>query len=92
MRDVFATPFRSRWIFDVEMLARMLGRRGGANADDVGILELPLWSWEDVAGSKLKGSDFATAVPELASIWWHDLRGAQAGTPVARREGKEASS
>lgn len=92
MRDVFARPFRSKWIFDVEMLARMLGRRGGMQAHGVGILELPLWSWEDVAGSKLKGSDFAIAVPELARIWWHDLRGAQPGTPVVTREEKEASS
>ncbi|HUF65750.1 MAG TPA: glycosyltransferase [Gemmatimonadaceae bacterium] len=72
-RAAFATPFRSRWIFDVELIARLLGRRGGMDATGIGILELPLWSWRDVAGSKLKAGDFAVAVPELARIWWFDL-------------------
>lgn len=75
-RAAFATPFRSKWIFDVELIARILGRRRGAAG--ARILELPLWSWRDVAGSKLKASDFAVAAPELARIWWHDLRGEDA--------------
>lgn len=92
MRAAFERPFRSKWIFDVELLARMLGRRGGMLGTGVGILELPLWSWEDVAGSKLKGRDFAIAVPELARIWWHDLRGHHgAATPAPLPEGRETS-
>jgi glycosyltransferase involved in cell wall biosynthesis len=74
IRAIFSDPFRSRWIFDVELIARLLGRRGGTNGKSDVIMELPLWYWRDVAGSKLKGKDFAIAIPELARIWWHYLR------------------
>lgn len=82
-RAAFATPFRSKWIFDVEMIARLLGGRN--NREGASLLELPLWSWRDVAGSKLKATDFAVAVPELARIWWHDLRGGAAVPQIEER-------
>lgn len=91
MRAAFATPFRSKWIFDVELIARMMGRRGSMTAAGTGILELPLWSWRDVAGSKLKGRDFMIAVPELARIWWYDLRGGEGRMAVQLQKGSEAS-
>lgn len=42
--DAFGEPFVSRWIFDVEILARLRGRR---------LIECPLRQWVDVRGSKL---------------------------------------
>src|SRR5207302_9987714 len=51
LRDVFARPFISRWIFDVEIIARyvqLLGRDAAAAA----IYELPVMRWHDVTGSK----------------------------------------
>ncbi len=47
--EVFAEPFVSRWLFDVEILRRM-GRRAAL----AGVYEFPLPVWLDVAGSKLK--------------------------------------
>lgn len=67
----FAEPFRTRWIFDVEILARALtqpGRRR-ALAEEGGILEYPLHEWRDIKGSKLKPFDFVIAAGELARIW-----------------------
>lgn len=48
-------PFRSRWIFDVELLARLLDGAGGTRALTPGDMrERPLQVWRDVAGSKLR--------------------------------------
>jgi len=67
----FAEPFSTRWIFDVEILARALtqpGRRA-ALVEGGGILEYPLHEWRDIKGSKLKPFDFVIAAGELARIW-----------------------
>jgi hypothetical protein len=63
-------PFLTRWIFDVELLARMSrSRRGGPETqlEDV-VFEYPLFDWQDVAGSKVRGRDFAKAAVELFRI------------------------
>ena len=71
----FSQPFASRWIFDVELLAR-LGQlwRNSGNSLRANVYECPLDQWEDVAGSKLKRGDFFKAFAELAVIWWRYLR------------------
>jgi len=63
---LFQTPFRSRWIFDVEILARMQALRHAADA----IYEYPLDRWQDVAGSRLRPRDFLVAALDLAAIRW----------------------
>ncbi len=73
---LFAQPFHSHWIFDVEILARLLSLRyheSPTPLDDC-LYELPLDRWQDVAGSKLKSTDFLKAFVELTAIWWHYLR------------------
>jgi dolichyl-phosphate beta-glucosyltransferase len=68
---LFQRPFQSRWIFDVEILARFIHTRRGKQlprADQV-IYEFPLMEWRDVPGSKLRSSDFVRAVWELARIY-----------------------
>ncbi len=67
-RALFRQPFRSRWIFDVEMLARLVANEG-VDAAKGQIYELPLERWREVPGSKLKTFDFAKALWELASIF-----------------------
>jgi dolichyl-phosphate beta-glucosyltransferase len=64
---LFEVPFRSRWIFDVEILARFLREPHEAGPDTL-IHELPLESWRDVAGSKVRPRDFARAFWELVEI------------------------
>ncbi|MBP1636995.1 MAG: glycosyltransferase family 2 protein [Acidobacteria bacterium] len=50
--DAFREPFRSKWIFDVEMLARFVRAVGPAEAASR-IYEFPLLRWRHAPGSKL---------------------------------------
>jgi len=69
LERVLSKPFLSRWIFDVEMLARFLAVHGGDTQRLEGeICEYPLPEWTDVAGSKVRAFDFFKAVGELATI------------------------
>lgn len=64
---LFAKPFLSRWLFDVEIIARAVelrGRDGAATA----IYELPIREWHDVHGSKVKSTDFLRALRDLRRI------------------------
>jgi hypothetical protein len=61
VRGIFDTPFLSRWIFDVEILVRLLKRSAS-------LYELPLAVWRDVAGSTLRLKDFVRAIYDLARI------------------------
>ncbi len=78
VRSLFAQPFLSRWIFDVELLARLIVAEelnprtvtSGASREDQGVYEVALDSWRDVDGSKVKGGDFVKAAFELAQIHW----------------------
>jgi dolichyl-phosphate beta-glucosyltransferase len=66
---VFESPFLARWVFDVELLARLLAAHpGGPDAAARSIYELPLTRWADVHGSKLKPIDVVTAAIDLARI------------------------
>lgn len=65
MAALFGQPFGSRWIFDVELLARYLRRFGG----DAGIYELPLDRWQDVGSSKVRPRDYIRAFGELANVY-----------------------
>ena len=72
LRYVFQRPLISRWIIDVEILARLkcLRRSNGDESFSRCLYELPLGRWRDVAGSKLRASDFFVAIVELAEIYW----------------------
>lgn len=65
---LFARPFTTRWVFDVELLARFIEERG-PDAAARAVVEVPLTRWEDVAGSRLKKADFLRAPAELVGIW-----------------------
>ena len=67
MRSVFATPFLSRWIFDVEVIARFVQLRG-RDAAARAIYELPIRVWHDVKGSKVRSLDFLHALMDLRKI------------------------
>lgn len=73
LRQIFATRFHARWIFDVELFARWIGCRSTAHLKSArnSIYELPLDEWRDVAGSKLKSGDMVKAFFELARIAWN---------------------
>lgn len=69
---VLRDPFPSRWFFDVELIGRFVNLRRAAGDPDPGgrIVEVPLQTWIDVAGSKLRALDFVRASWELGGIWW----------------------
>lgn len=68
LRTVFEEPFLSRWIFDVEIIARYITLMKSPDEAAQGIYEFPLESWVDVKGSKLGPRDFAQAIYDLFKI------------------------
>jgi glycosyltransferase involved in cell wall biosynthesis len=68
--EVLAAPFHSRWIFDVEILARFEAlRKGDASYLENTVYEFPLNEWNDVRGSKVTTGAFLRAFFELFDIW-----------------------
>ena len=68
IRQVFATPFVSQWVFDIEILARyahVMGMERAASS----IYELPLTTWTDVAGSKVRVRHAIRALWDITRIW-----------------------
>lgn len=70
IRSVFETPFLSRWIFDVEILARFIKIKRSMTHRDIAdyMYELPLPEWSDRAGSKVRAVDFVRALFDLWRI------------------------
>ena len=62
VQRVFRPPFRSKWIFDVEILSRYLAATGTAQSE-THICEVPLRTWTAMPGSKL------TVWHAVRSIW-----------------------
>jgi len=64
LASMLATPFRTRWLFEVELMHRyefQLGRH-------LSIWEEPLMFWNEVPGSKIKGSELVRAAGEILTI------------------------
>ena len=57
-------PFMSRWVFDVELLMRLLNGPEPLGVDD--IVEVPLREWRDVRGSSLSMKGKLGATTDLA--------------------------
>lgn len=70
LRKLFAQPFVSRWIFDVEIIARFMKLPASERpAAAAAIYEYPLPVWKDIDGSKVKPFDFFKALRDLYLIW-----------------------
>ncbi len=90
---VFAERFRSRWIFDVEILQRYLALpvHDGGPPRRARIYEVVLSEWREVAGSKLRLRDFLWSFVEVVRIWWRRVTagpGAQVTTEKEQARGK----
>lgn len=71
LQTLFGKPFESRWIFDVEILARLksvLPQMPDISVESV-MFELPLDEWHEVAGSRLRPRDFLRAGVELTGLF-----------------------
>jgi dolichyl-phosphate beta-glucosyltransferase len=68
-RQVFAEPFLSKWVFDVEIIARYLNlyRNDPKHLEQI-IYEYPLETWVDIPGSKVRPKDFLKALQDLFRI------------------------
>jgi glycosyltransferase involved in cell wall biosynthesis len=67
---LFEEPFCSRWVFDVEILARFIRhRRFDMASVEQSIYEFPLPEWRDVAGSRVKPGDFLRAFFDVLRIY-----------------------
>lgn len=85
LRAALARPFRSTWAFDVELLGRLL--YPGEDVEPMplaGIIEVPLRSWHDVAGSKIGPVDMWRAAVDLA----HVARETRRRAPLRRAGGR----
>jgi glycosyltransferase involved in cell wall biosynthesis len=76
VRSLFQQPFMTRWLFDVEIIARLIQacRRNNLRPPEDLICEFPLQTWNDVAGSKVKPLDFFKSFFDLAKIYWQYLQ------------------
>jgi hypothetical protein len=72
--ELWTEPFRTKWIFDVELLARYIRRVGSAGSAAQRIYEFPLDSWQDIGGSKVKALDFLIAFRDVIRIYWVYMR------------------
>lgn len=65
--QLFGEPFSSRWIFDVEVLAR-LRNLIGVESMRTAAVEMPLQTWHGISGSKMRLSAMLWSPLELLSI------------------------
>jgi glycosyltransferase involved in cell wall biosynthesis len=81
---LFAEPFTANWMFDVEVLARLIrARRGsGRGAPEQVIHEFALQEWRDVVGSKVRPWDFFRAIFEIVRIRRRYLSGGGLARPT----------
>lgn len=71
LKSALATPFQSRWVFDVELIGRLYRPRSGCRGlalDE--FLEVPLRRWNDVDGSRLTPADAIRSGLDLARFAW----------------------
>jgi hypothetical protein len=86
LAEVLKEPFCSRWIFDVELIARFVQLHDGdGRRVSNRIYEFPLHCWHDVPGSKVRPRDFFRAARELLMI-----RTRYRGAPLESKIGARA--
>jgi dolichyl-phosphate beta-glucosyltransferase len=76
VRQAFEEPFSGRWIFDVELLGRIINRTASAGDSPrgKGMVEIPVRQWVDVKGSRLKPSDCVRSAWDLAALAMRGIR------------------
>ncbi|MFZ5833552.1 MAG: glycosyltransferase [Planctomycetota bacterium] len=69
----FRHPFLARWIFDVELISRLVRLAAPSRPHEI-LFEYPLERWQEVGGSRLKPGDFVRAPLDLMAICWAHWR------------------
>jgi dolichyl-phosphate beta-glucosyltransferase len=65
LKDCLEEPFVSSWLFDVELIQRLVQKAGLKSQD---FFEEPLLQWTEIGGSKVKAQAFLTALIDLFKI------------------------
>ena len=69
LSNALSEPFISRWIFDVELIGRLLaGSENSKPLAEEDFIEIPLHEWKDVKGSKISFIDFVKVAKDLVCI------------------------
>jgi glycosyltransferase involved in cell wall biosynthesis len=66
--ELFRDPFVSKWLFDVELLLRVIQSKGENYCND-SVVEIPLLKWHDKGDSKIKFIDFIKIPFDLLKIY-----------------------
>lgn len=66
--DIFHEPFITRWLFDVELLMRIITERGKEETLKA-VFEIPLNGWQDKKGSKVTFLQFLRTPWEIFKIF-----------------------
>jgi dolichyl-phosphate beta-glucosyltransferase len=70
LRTALDRPFRTSWLFDVEILARLIAANPeGTAAVAERLYELPLDEWRDVPGSKLTRAAYVRAATSVLALY-----------------------
>lgn len=67
-KQLFETPFKTRWLFDVELLLRL--KNNGYNLQN-SVTEIPLNEWAEMGNSKIKFSEILSFPFQLIKIYFH---------------------
>jgi hypothetical protein len=73
LAELLDAPFTTRWLFDVELLMRIARTEPEEHTASVlarRVREVPLESWVDVSGSRIRSSDVLGFPLDLLRIWW----------------------
>ena len=71
-RQMLAEPFLTRWLFDVEIIARLMRLNQWQPAEtEHHIVELPLNEWRDVGDSRIGAYDVLRLPADLLRLWRH---------------------
>lgn len=68
VREALKAPFTTKWIFDVELMMRLLRGNSAGRLTASDFVEMPLACWEDVKGSKLSSRAMLGAAADLARL------------------------
>lgn len=76
VKEVLKDRFITKWLFDVEILARLLRiqRRDNGNPS-IRVYEEPLQQWHHIEGSKISAKDFFRICAETYRIWYFYRKG-----------------
>ena len=67
LREAFRTPFITKWLFDIEIFARVLRVRGTKGMDHL-VEGRPIPHWKDVGDSKFRRMDYFLAVWQFVQL------------------------